>query len=147
MDRRCTDGARTVGQGRFGTWIRRPQRRVGSRPPPGAHTITGRGVAGPRRYPGLVTTLGVDTTVLIVGGAVVLAAVVFLAIVLAPWKSVRNEPPLDPDIETRLLLGEDPAQVAADADAAESANAPVHVLDPNRADDEDAGLDDRSDLD
>ncbi|MFA5882781.1 MAG: hypothetical protein WDA60_02925 [Acidimicrobiia bacterium] len=94
-----------------------------------------------------MTTLGVDTTVLIVGGAVVLAAVVFLAIVLAPWKSVRSEAPLDTDIETRLLLGEDPAQVAADADAAESQHPGVHVLDPDGADDEDADLDDLRDVD
>jgi hypothetical protein len=75
-----------------------------------------------------VTLLGVDTVV-VVGGLVVLAAIVGLVLVLAPWKSVRSEPPLDDDIETRLLLGEDPAQVAADADAAEARRAPVVELD------------------
>jgi len=79
--------------------------------------------------------VGVDTVV-VVGGLVVLAAVVFLLLVIAPWKSVRDEQPLDPDIETRLLLGEDPAQVAADADAAEARRAPVVDLDASRSDDE-----------
>jgi hypothetical protein len=79
--------------------------------------------------------VGVDT-VLVVGGLVVLAAVVFLLLVLAPWKSVRDEQPLDPDIETRLLLGEDPAQVAADADAAEARRASVVDIDSAPADDE-----------
>jgi len=88
----------------------------------------------------------VDTTVLIVGGAVVLFAVAFLVLVLAPWKSIRNEPPLDADIETRLLLGEDPAEVAADADAVDAGHAPVHILDPERADD-DAVIEDLRDLD
>lgn len=89
-------------------------------------------------------TLAVDTTVLVVGGAVVLAAVLFFVLVLAPWKSVRDEPPLDADIETRLLLGEDPAKIAADADAAEAAQSPVYVLDPDRDDD---AIEDLRDLD
>lgn len=82
-----------------------------------------------------MTVVGVDT-VLVVGGLVVLVAVVCLLLVLAPWKSVRNEQPLDPDIETRLLLGEDPAQIAADADAADARRAPVVDLDASRSDDE-----------
>ncbi len=81
--------------------------------------------------------VGVDG-VLVVGGLVVLAAVAFLLVILAPWKSVRDEQPLDPDIETRLLLGEDPAQIAADADAADAdaRRAPVVDIDSGRADDE-----------
>jgi hypothetical protein len=73
--------------------------------------------------------------VLLVGGAVVLATVVFLLIVVAPWKSVRSEQPLDDDIETRLLLGEDPNQVALDADAAEARRAAGHDLDAGSAED------------
>jgi hypothetical protein len=34
-----------------------------------------------------------------------------LVIVIAPWSRVRSEPPLDEDIETRLLLGEDPDEL------------------------------------
>jgi len=88
----------------------------------------------------------VDTAVLVVGGAFVLAAVLFLVLVLVPWKSVRDEPPLDADIETRLLLGEDPAQVAADADAEEASRAPVPVVDPAPTDDDEA-VEDIHDLD
>lgn len=76
-----------------------------------------------------MTVIGVDTVVW-VGGLVVLAAVAVLLLVIAPWKSVRREPPLDEDIETRLLLGEDPAKVAADADAADSRRAAVLDLEP-----------------
>ena len=79
--------------------------------------------------------LGVSTGV-IVGVVVALVAVVALVLVLAPWKSVRDERPLDPDIEARLLLGEDPAKVAADADAAEAKHAPVVDFNANRADDD-----------
>lgn len=70
--------------------------------------------------------LGVDATVLMVAGVFVLAAVVLVLLVVAPWKSVREEPPLDDDIETRLLLGEDPDQVAADADAADARRSRTH---------------------
>ena len=41
-------------------------------------------------------------------------------IIIAPWRRVRDEPRLERDIETRLLLGENPDDVAAAADAAEA---------------------------
>jgi len=63
-----------------------------------------------------VTVTAVDTLVW-AAGAVVLAAVVLLLALLAPWRSVRDETPLPPDVETRLLLGEDPDRVASDVDA------------------------------
>jgi hypothetical protein len=50
-------------------------------------------------------------------GACVVAIVL---IVVAPWRRVREEPPLEPDLQARLLLGESPAEVAAEADAAEA---------------------------
>ena len=77
-----------------------------------------------------MTTLGVHVPLLLAAGAAVLAAVVLLLVVVAPWKSVRDEPPLDDDIETRLLLGEDPAKVAADADAVEARRARVRDIGP-----------------
>lgn len=58
---------------------------------------------------------------IIVGAAVVLLAL----IVIAPWRRVRAEQPLDPVVETRLLSGEDPHAIAADLDAA-----PVPEVDP-----------------
>jgi hypothetical protein len=82
-----------------------------------------------------VTVLALDTVVW-VGIVVALAIVAFLLILVAPWKGVRREQPLHPDIETRLLLGEDPATVAADADAAEARRAPVYDLDADRTDDQ-----------
>jgi hypothetical protein len=74
--------------------------------------------------------VGVDTVVVVVvAGAFVLAAVVLVLLVAAPWRSVREEPPLDADVETRLLLGEDPEQIAADVDAAEARQASIHPID------------------
>jgi len=70
-----------------------------------------------------------------VGVVVVIAVVGLLVILLAPWKSVRDEPPLDTDIETRLLLGEDPASIAADVDAADVGRGEVTDLDRERAGD------------
>jgi hypothetical protein len=46
----------------------------------------------------------------------VTSLVVLLVIVIAPSRAVREEPPLDDTIETRLLLGEDPAEIAEDED-------------------------------
>jgi hypothetical protein len=60
--------------------------------------------------------------VLAVGaGAIALIAVVGFAllalvvIVVGPSRRVRAEPPLDPEVEAALLLGEDPDEVALDA--------------------------------
>ncbi len=50
-------------------------------------------------------------------GACVVAIVL---IIVAPWRRVREEPPLEADVQTRLLLGDSPADVAAEADAAEA---------------------------
>jgi hypothetical protein len=77
-----------------------------------------------------VTTLGVDTAVVLVGLAALVAVIALGLLVVAPWKSVREEPPLDDEVETRLLLGEDPETIAADVDRAEGMRAPVHDLDP-----------------
>lgn len=40
-------------------------------------------------------------------------------IVIAPWRRVRNEPPLDEVVQTRILLGEDIDEIALDTNAAE----------------------------
>jgi hypothetical protein len=78
--------------------------------------------------------LGTDTVVLLAGGSVALLAVVVLAVVITPWRGLRNEPPLDEDVETRLLLGEDPTAVAADVDEAESRRAGVPESDADGSD-------------
>jgi hypothetical protein len=79
-----------------------------------------------------------DTTIVLAGCAFLLGVVVLVLLVWAPWNSVRNEPPLPDDVETRLLLGEDPDQIAADEDAAEQRALRASVLDlsPDSSDDE-----------
>lgn len=60
----------------------------------------------------------------ILGIAIAVAAAAGIALIaIAPWRRVREEPPLDEDIESRLLLNEDPKQIAADQDRAEAARA------------------------
>jgi hypothetical protein len=61
----------------------------------------------------LTPMLGVDWVPWIVG-LCVLSLVVLVLIVVAPWKRVRNEPGLDDEAETRLLLGEDPEEIDRD---------------------------------
>lgn len=61
---------------------------------------------------------------------------VIALIVIAPWRRVRNEPPLDQETQSRLLLGEDVDKIAADANAAEAkalADLPI-PLDRRRTD-------------
>ena len=58
-----------------------------------------------------------------------ICVIAILVIVLAPWRRVRNEPRLGSDVESRLLLGEDPNEIAADADA-EEADDLAHRPDP-----------------
>jgi hypothetical protein len=73
--------------------------------------------------------LAADTAVVLAGCLSLLGVVVLVLLVWAPWKSVRNEPPLPDDVETRLLLGEDPDQIAADEDAAEARARRATVVD------------------
>ena len=99
-------------------------------------------------YPGSVSPLAVGTAQLIVGIALVVGIVFIVLLIVAPWKSVRAEPPLDEEVETRLLLGEDPAQIAADEDAEDARRAPVRDLGAERDSDQDeaATLADLADL-
>ena len=60
--------------------------------------------------------LAVDTAVLVIGIVCVIAALALVAVIVAPWKSVRGERRMDRDVETRLLLGEDPKAIADDLD-------------------------------
>ena len=56
-------------------------------------------------------TLAIHNGVLLAIALAVVCAVVIALIVIAPWKRVREEPPIPESIETRLLLGEDPRQI------------------------------------
>lgn len=60
-----------------------------------------------------------------------LSVAVLVLIVVAPWQRVRREPPLDEDVETRLLLGEDPAELDRELEARRQGAAPVAELRPD----------------
>jgi len=61
----------------------------------------------------------------------VTSLVVLLVIVIAPSRAVREEPPLDDTIETRLLLGDDPAEIAEDEDAEEDEEDETRAAEPD----------------
>ena len=50
--------------------------------------------------------LELSTTFLVIVGAI--SVVVLVLIVVAPWRRIRDEPPLDPNVEAKLLLHRDP---------------------------------------
>ncbi len=62
-------------------------------------------------------------TIFIVGFVSGLSLAALVVIVWAPWRQVRAEPPLDEAAESRVLLGENPEQIAHDLDEA-SATSP-----------------------
>jgi hypothetical protein len=74
--------------------------------------------------------------VAIVVGAACVAAIA--VIVVAPWRRVRAEPPMRDDVEARLLLGDDPKEIALEQDEEEETEvqsgpgAEVFELDPER---------------
>lgn len=56
---------------------------------------------------------------IVVGASLLLV----LLIIWAPWKQVRAEHPLPTAVESRILLGEDPQQIAHDLDEADAEEA------------------------
>ena len=68
------------------------------------------------------------------GGLFALVAVgITLLLVAAPWRSVREEPQLDEEVQARLLLGEDPESIERDLEDDEDGEtaAPVSDLRPD----------------
>jgi hypothetical protein len=57
-----------------------------------------------RMHPPLALVL--STTVLVIIGVV--SVILFVLILVAPWRKVREEPPIDPADEAKLLLHRDP---------------------------------------
>jgi hypothetical protein len=62
---------------------------------------------------------------------------VLVVIVVAPWRRIRSEPRIPDDVESRILLGEDPREIAEEEDKekAEGPSGPraeVFDLDPER---------------
>jgi hypothetical protein len=73
--------------------------------------------------------------VAILVGVACLGALV--VIVVAPWRRIRSEPRMSNDVESRLLLGEDPKEIAEEEDEEEAEGpsgprADVLDLDPER---------------
>jgi len=71
---------------------------------------------------------------ILVGGA---CLGVLVVIVVAPWRRIRSEPRIPDDVESRILLGEDPREIAEEEDKekAEGPSGPraeVFDLDPER---------------
>jgi hypothetical protein len=52
--------------------------------------------------------LAVDLTTAVLVIVAVLAVVLLVLIVVAPWRQVRQEPPLDKAVEAKLLLNRNP---------------------------------------
>ena len=63
-----------------------------------------------------------------VGGALALFVVVVAVALVAPWR--HHEGPLDPEVQARLLLGEDPAEIERDLEARDADSASVADLRP-----------------
>ena len=62
---------------------------------------------------------------------------VLVVIVVAPWRRIRAEPPIPNDVETRILLGDDPKEIAEEEDEEEAEQpsgprAEILELDPER---------------
>ena len=62
----------------------------------------------------------------LIAGASLVAGLVLLVLIVAGTRRVRAEPPLDPDVEARLLLGEEPDVV--ESDGLQPPTAPVAEL-------------------
>jgi hypothetical protein len=73
----------------------------------------------------------IDTGPLVGIIAGVFAVGVTLAVVAGPGRRVRDEAPLDEDVETRILMGEDPDAIERDLEEREEDEAaPVSDLRP-----------------
>lgn len=82
--------------------------------------------------------LAIETNQLIAMIVGVVCLLALLVIVVAPWRRIRSEPPIPHEVETRLLLGDDPAEIAEDEDESRASERPsgpraeVLELDPDR---------------
>jgi len=74
-------------------------------------------------------TLAAITVITWIAVVCVLSFVVLLVIILSPWPRVRNESRrLNRDVETRLLLREDPDELADELDRRADQQSPVADL-------------------
>jgi hypothetical protein len=83
----------------------------------------------------VLATITVITWIAVVCGLSLLA---FILILVAPWRWLSPSDPearrLDRDIETRLLLGEDPDRLAEELDARSARRSSVAELHPDDSD-------------
>jgi hypothetical protein len=70
-----------------------------------------------------------DVVPFFVGLVVGASTVALLMILIAPSRRVRAEPPIPRDVETRLLLGEDPDQATIPPESTEDHPAPYSASD------------------
>ncbi len=57
-------------------------------------------------------------------GVAIVSVVALALIIVAPWRTVRSEAPLADEIQSRLLLGEDPDDIDRDLASRDAASAP-----------------------
>ena len=82
--------------------------------------------------------LGLETNQWVAIGVGIACVVALVIIVVAPWDKIRAERPLSREAQTRLLLGDDPADIAKDEERGERPESPsgpradVFDLDPER---------------
>ena len=57
---------------------------------------------------GMHPTLGIEFTTAVLVIVAVLSVLILVLIIVAPWRQVRNEPPMDKAVEAKLLLHRNP---------------------------------------
>ena len=70
-----------------------------------------------------MSTLAASTSTIVIAAVAAVAVIALVLIIVAPWHRVRAEPPLDPEVEAALLLGEDPDEIEVDVPRSESPGA------------------------
>ena len=70
--------------------------------------------------PTFTFALELTTTVLVI--VAVICVLLLVLILVAPWKQVREEPPIDPEVEAKLLLHRNPDDPTGELPAASVAD-------------------------
>ncbi len=83
-------------------------------------------------------TLGVEFTTAVLVIVAVVSVLLLVLIIVAPWRQVRDEPPIDKAAEAKLLLHRDPDEPTGEVPR-------VSAVPPDDSDD-DPGAGDLSDL-
>ena len=83
-------------------------------------------------------TVGVEFTTAVLVIVAVVSVLLLVLIIVAPWRQVRDEPPIDKAVEAKLLLHRDPDEPTGEVPR-------VSAVTPDDSD-EDPGSGDLSDL-